>query len=668
MKLSLCMIVKNEEQYLPKCLASAKPWVDEIVVVDTGSTDRTVQIAESFGARVLHFPWAGDFSAARNHSLDAATGDWIMFLDADEEIVDGDGPRLRELLDQPGYSGWYLHLLSFIGDKPGGEAVGHVAFRLFTHHPKHRFTGRLHEQVLAAVQLNGGRIGFSNVRLYHYGYLNKPTVEKDKVSRNFQILLKEVKDRPDDPFVHFNLGVEYMRQGKSEQALDAYQKAFKHLPTLEMAYASVLVRNIVLCLISLERYDEALSVLKDALVGFPDYTDLIYLKARVYEKKGDYETAIQLFQKCLKQGESASRHISQVGVGGYKAWQGIGDCLVRLGDEREAVKAYTKALYKNRRFLAPAVPLVGILLDHEPPSEVLAFLETLVDMADVDNLVCLSSVFSTKGQHEQALELLRRAAGIEQQARIDFMIGEALLNLTRYDEAIAALECVPEDSQYHAAALLDQVFCHLVCGQKDQAAEVLAKVTDASSHEEVLKVYRTLLSLLRGEVVEPLMTAEPEAQKRLEGTAWDLLQKLLETQSFDLFEQALKLLPLIGVPPEAAELGLGKLYQAFGYRESAVEELGKAVAKGTADAEALQILGDLCRAQGLNEDAVNFYHEAVKREPTSVKLYTSLVASLASLRRYAEAAQVLRKASERLPSSELLKQTLKGIEVMARKL
>ncbi|HHW13566.1 MAG TPA: glycosyltransferase, partial [Firmicutes bacterium] len=265
MRLSLCMIVKNEEEYLPKCLASAKPWVDEIVIVDTGSTDRTVRIAESFGARVLHFPWTGDFSAARNCSLDAATGDWIMFLDADEEIVDEDGPKLRDLLAQPGYSGWYVNLISFVGDKPGQEAVGNVAFRLFTNHPKHRFTGRLHEQVVAAVQLNGGQIGFSNVRLNHYGYLNKPTIEKNKLSRNFEILLKEVEDRPEDPFVHFNLGVEYMRQGKSEEALHSYQQAFKRLPTLEIAYASVLVRNIVLCLNNLKRFDEALKVLKDAV-------------------------------------------------------------------------------------------------------------------------------------------------------------------------------------------------------------------------------------------------------------------------------------------------------------------------------------------------------------------------------------------------------------------
>src|SRR3954454_17988622 len=95
--LSLCMIVKDEEEWLERCLAAAKPAVDEIIIVDTGSIDRTVEIAESFGATVLHHEWTGSFSDARNVSIEAATGDWIMYLDADEVLVEDDAPRLHAL-------------------------------------------------------------------------------------------------------------------------------------------------------------------------------------------------------------------------------------------------------------------------------------------------------------------------------------------------------------------------------------------------------------------------------------------------------------------------------------------------------------------------------------------------------------------------------------------
>src|SRR4029077_17309854 len=106
--LSLCMIVKDEEAMLPRCLTAVAEPVDELIVVDTGSTDRTVEIAESFGARVLHHAWTGDFSAARNVGLDAATGDWLLYLDADEVLAGGDGPLLRELAGRTWREAFYV--------------------------------------------------------------------------------------------------------------------------------------------------------------------------------------------------------------------------------------------------------------------------------------------------------------------------------------------------------------------------------------------------------------------------------------------------------------------------------------------------------------------------------------------------------------------------------
>src|SRR5918997_4758595 len=142
--LSLCMIVKDEEEMLPRTLEAVKPAVDEIIVVDTGSTDRTVEIAESFGAKVLHHEWTGDFAAARNVSIDAATGDWILYLDADEVLVAEDAPRLRELTGQTWREAFYLVETNFTGDIEDGTAVTHNAMRVFRNRPEYRFDGRLH--------------------------------------------------------------------------------------------------------------------------------------------------------------------------------------------------------------------------------------------------------------------------------------------------------------------------------------------------------------------------------------------------------------------------------------------------------------------------------------------------------------------------------------------
>ncbi len=114
------MIVRDEEEMLPGCLAPLRDVVDEIVVVDTGSTDATVEIAESFGARVVHFPWNGSFADARNVSIEAATGDWIMYLDADEHMEPGDAPQLRDLLHRTWREGFYLVETNYTGGEGSG--------------------------------------------------------------------------------------------------------------------------------------------------------------------------------------------------------------------------------------------------------------------------------------------------------------------------------------------------------------------------------------------------------------------------------------------------------------------------------------------------------------------------------------------------------------------
>jgi tetratricopeptide (TPR) repeat protein len=348
-------------------------------------------------------------------------------------------------------------------------------------------------------------------------------------------------------------------------------------------------------------------------------------------------------------------------VGGYKAWNGIGDCLVALGDHREAVKAYTKALQSNRRVLLPVVSLTSILLDHDEPREVLAFLERLTDMSDVDTLAILAHTFGVKGCHEEALDILRLAQKIEPQQRLEFMTGETLLNLGRYAEAVEVFRALPAGSQYRVPALLDQVFCELVTGRFTEAEQCLAEVP--GEYAPVSAACRALLDAAAGR--EPLLTGEEEEMARTREAVWNLLQKLLEARSFELFEQALALVPAAGIEPGPAALRLGKLYRSQGYDDSAIEELETALTLGEADAESLGILGDICRARGLAEEAVNFYQEAIAHDPSRLVLHTSLVASLATLRQYAEAAAALRSALRHLPSSGLLKETLSSMEALA---
>ena len=217
-KVSLTMIVRNERENLPHCLGSARGLFDEIVVVDTGSTDGTKEIAAQFGARVFDFVWIDDFSAARNAALEHATGDCAFWLDADDVIDPAEREKLRELLDslrhpeQPEETGTSGNQVAYVvrcacdpsPDGSGGETVvDHV--RLFPLRPDVRWTYRVHEQIMPALRRAKVPIRWSDCTVRHTGYTDLP-LRARKLDRDSRILREELKDRPNDPFVLFNLG------------------------------------------------------------------------------------------------------------------------------------------------------------------------------------------------------------------------------------------------------------------------------------------------------------------------------------------------------------------------------------------------------------------------------------------------------------------------------
>ena len=173
--------------------------------------------------------WTGSFSDARNASLEAATGDWFLYLDADEVLVSEDVDRLRGLLGQTWREAFFLHETNFTGDEGAGVSVVHSALRLFRNRPNYRFSGRLHEQI--AFHLPAylpERITQSPVRVNHYGYLGVVRESKDKARRNLDLLLAQQRETPAhalNAFFHYNLGSEYFAVGEVDKAVDEFEPA-----------------------------------------------------------------------------------------------------------------------------------------------------------------------------------------------------------------------------------------------------------------------------------------------------------------------------------------------------------------------------------------------------------------------------------------------------------
>jgi GT2 family glycosyltransferase/predicted SAM-dependent methyltransferase/tetratricopeptide (TPR) repeat protein len=277
---SLCMIVKDEERHLPHCLLSCRSLVQEMIVVDTGSKDHTAQLAELFGAKLLHHPWQDDFSSARNHSLAAAQSDWILIMDADERISPRDYLLFRKTLAETPPCGLvmetrnYTDLTTLDGfqanaglypeDEAGLGWTGSRKVRLFPNVPSVRFEGVVHETVDASILQAGLTLQPHPVPVHHYGGL-----EKDRQARKQQLyyLLGQRKaEQQRDLKAIYELAVQSGELGYWDEAERLWQELLGQEPGLAVAWF-----NLGYVLLRQGRMDDALNATERALAIQPDY-------------------------------------------------------------------------------------------------------------------------------------------------------------------------------------------------------------------------------------------------------------------------------------------------------------------------------------------------------------------------------------------------------------
>jgi hypothetical protein len=246
--ISACIIVRNEERFLPGLLRNLAPLADEIIAVDTGSTDRTIGILESDSkVRLFHFPWIGDFSAARNRSLDEAASDWILVIDADERLKEP--LAIRGLLSGQ-EDAFHLRVRNI---QPKGSLTNyedtHIV-RLFRNRPSYRFSGRIHEQISPALYDAGGRIGTSELVIVHGGYqTDQVQGTESRRERNMVLLQAELSGNPDDYYYLFQMGLACKsdQPGRARQLfLQAIEKGGKGMPSHLMEQAHMRIAQLCL--------------------------------------------------------------------------------------------------------------------------------------------------------------------------------------------------------------------------------------------------------------------------------------------------------------------------------------------------------------------------------------------------------------------------------------
>jgi tetratricopeptide (TPR) repeat protein len=318
--LSVCLIVKNEEAHLARCLASVRALADEIVVVDTGSTDRTVDVAHSFGARLFDLVWPDDFSAARNFAIAQAGGDWILSIDADESIAARDHGRIRDLLARQDLDvivasqRHYLTASAVVGWQPGAggydEGAPYPGFldigcaRLFRNRPWLRFRNRVHEEVASTDPAQPVAWGRGEFVIHHYGKAGDRDLLRGKAEAYLKLGMAKAAEHPDDPQAHYELGVQYFELDQPAAALAAFARVLAvsgETPsgTTGRAFDDTHLR-IAMCHRQLTQPEQALAALALAARAVPQRAAEIALEeGNAHRALGDDAAAERAYRRAI---------------------------------------------------------------------------------------------------------------------------------------------------------------------------------------------------------------------------------------------------------------------------------------------------------------------------------------------------------------------------------
>jgi len=499
---SLCLIVKNEENMLASCLASAVGLTDEVVVYDTGSSDRTVAIARDAGARVVEGYWDDSFARARNASLAHAHGEWVVTLDADE-LFEGDAPALRHLLETSGptLEGYLVTIENLAG--AGTPSSIHTATRIFR-----RTSGvwrhRLHEQVVAREDSERGlRVGFlSTARIIHRGYDPSVVDVTKKAERNLLLARAVLDDEGENPsYVLMNYGRSLAMAGQREEAVSLLQRAAAVADRLVVQQMSV--RNVIELLGALGRFEEALNEVDHLrrISSCPIAADIAEARTRL--AMGDDHGALVVMARVPPRG----RDDEGIEYSAHTIADLRSAVLVSLGRHHEAADTVLDAVRREGLCDIDVGGLVSWLATaRRPPSHLVDVIEGPDLLAFLGQVVRLSPLVADEilearwFKHSDELESLAAAAKVAPRLSVArALVWSSRLRARGLNSACPLVAMVNDERldprvRIFAAAAAYGSFteCAVVEGLH-QARHLLSPLDVATSNEEIRRLAPGLL-------------------------------------------------------------------------------------------------------------------------------------------------------------------------------
>lgn len=640
------MIVRDEERFLARCLKSLKGLADEIVVVDTGSTDRTPQIARQFGALVFPYSWDGNFGKARNYSLDRATGDWILVMDSDEVLHPGDGAALRALLSHPTAEGFILKVTNYYGPTAGDEFAIDPVCRLFRNRPEYRYEDRIHEEIGHVIlkYQSPDRLLPSDVRILHYGYLDEVLKAKQKNRRNQLILEQVLRENPTNPALLYCYGTELYQDGKYDQALVHLQKAWRLCQGTE-GYASDLCVKTALCYREMARLPEALYMLRTGISKYPDFPDLYFLQGQILQTMRELDQAAQAYQQAVAVGIAPAQYTAVNGAGTFRSRYALGKVYEAAYMYPQAIREYHRALVHNSHFNPALLGLLQVMPIIYTPREIQGYIQHYLRFDLADSTLTLCELLTSAGHVQLASIYLERLIpdALNDPARFWFLKGVVSFLLNQLDDALTAFSQLEQASRYWSLSLRYQLICFWSLAQWDRAEKTLTSLENACPDRAVL--YRAVHEYYGPGYASPSQTATPQLARAVKTRTNDdkdpsktatLVEALRLTSSAYVLElidllltvnrrsPVLELLAMLEPATRSVRIGLAQVFEKHGNITEAENQINAILQQDGLDSSLYRMMAWWHIHRGNWQKGYRLLQAAIAAAPADVVNYLAL--------------------------------------------
>ena len=582
--LSLCMIVKNEEKYIAKSIDSVKDIINEIVIVDTGSTDSTLEILKNYNVKLYNYKWDNDFASARNFAINKVKSDWILFLDADEILDEASKDNLINYINTTNLDGCHFIVYNYRSENQNDFTI-HYAFRLFKNNKGYYYKGKIHEQIFNEKYKNiTNRFSNEEIILHHYGYSVEVLEKKDKRSRNIPLLLEALKENPKDSFNLFNLGNEYLAQNDVNSALHHYELSYSNLD-LTKHYSVHLLYRMAVCYQYIKKYDDAMRFVEEGLLHFSPNVDFEYLKGCLFLDTRRYTLAIDSFNNCLALGDSSSTVKFVNNCGSINPLMSLGNLYYTLADYNKALDCYNKILNINSNDLSILYKIGSVLNKKcDNKNEITSNLLKYFASKDYIPNIILTSHILLKENLIYEVKVLIESKEDFNEYKVDqyFLKGVISLYENKYNESLEYFNkaFIEIDISNNPPIIIGSlksdiskyIFALFLLTNNNSIDKALSIIKNNCSNFEYL-MYLELKDIYFNSKCNTITENTEISLNILE----EFLNIILGIKEYDLFQKLVEILNY--VDDKSVLITLSKVYEGNGFKDLAIKEIFNSVKK-----------------------------------------------------------------------------------------